>query len=86
MFGIWYLAVAIGMKLAGVFGDGCCAAARFCSGLVCVCVPSGYPVRTGCGHACGGQDLQTHFSCTSSASFLRFSTPQLELHLSLIHI
>ena len=21
----------------------------------------GYPVRTGCGHACGGQDLQTHF-------------------------
>ena len=21
----------------------------------------GYPVRTECGHACGGQDLQTHF-------------------------
>ena len=21
----------------------------------------GYPVRTGCGHVCGGQDLQTHF-------------------------
>ena len=28
--------------------------------LPCVGV-CGYPVRTECGHACGGQDLQTHF-------------------------
>ena len=26
---------------------------------------SGYPVRTECGHACGGQDLQTHFLYSS---------------------
>ena len=27
----------------------------------------GYPVRTGCGHVCGGQDLQTHFFLITKA-------------------